>query len=61
MVRAPGKAPKVEELIVEEPGPGEVLVRIQATGVCHTDLHASLGTMGNRFLACLQLSGLRIQ
>jgi Zn-dependent alcohol dehydrogenase len=27
------------ELEVEEPGAGEVLVRLEATGVCHTDLH----------------------
>jgi S-(hydroxymethyl)mycothiol dehydrogenase len=27
------------ELSVDDPGPGEVLVRIEATGVCHTDLH----------------------
>jgi S-(hydroxymethyl)mycothiol dehydrogenase len=27
------------ELEVEEPGSGEVLVRLEATGVCHTDLH----------------------
>ena len=30
---------EVAELAVDEPGPGEVLVRIDATGVCHTDLH----------------------
>jgi Zn-dependent alcohol dehydrogenase len=29
----------LEEIRVEPPGPGEVLVRIEATGVCHTDLH----------------------
>ena len=29
----------LEEIRVEQPGPGEVLVRIEATGVCHTDLH----------------------
>jgi S-(hydroxymethyl)mycothiol dehydrogenase len=27
------------ELEVDEPGPGEVVVRLEATGVCHTDLH----------------------
>src|SRR5580765_218322 len=27
------------ELDVEQPGAGEVLVRLEATGVCHTDLH----------------------
>jgi Zn-dependent alcohol dehydrogenase len=29
----------LEEIEVGEPGPGEVLVRIEATGVCHSDLH----------------------
>jgi Zn-dependent alcohol dehydrogenase len=29
----------LEEIRVEPPGPAEVLVRIEATGVCHTDLH----------------------
>jgi S-(hydroxymethyl)mycothiol dehydrogenase len=29
----------VEEIDVDEPGPGEALVRIEATGVCHSDLH----------------------
>ena len=29
----------LEEIRVEQPGPGEVLVRIEATGVCHSDLH----------------------
>ena len=29
----------LEEIEVAAPGPGEVLVRIEATGVCHSDLH----------------------
>jgi Zn-dependent alcohol dehydrogenase len=29
----------LEEIDVGAPGPGEVLVRIDATGVCHSDLH----------------------
>jgi S-(hydroxymethyl)mycothiol dehydrogenase len=29
----------LEEIVVDGPGPGEVRVRIQATGVCHSDLH----------------------
>jgi len=29
----------LEEIEVDEPGPGEVRVRIEATGVCHSDLH----------------------
>ena len=34
--------PKIEELDLTGPGPGEVLVRMVATGVCHTD-HKSAG------------------
>lgn len=35
------KAPlSIEEVPVPQPGPGEVLVKIVASGVCHTDLHA---------------------
>jgi S-(hydroxymethyl)mycothiol dehydrogenase len=29
----------LEEITVDAPGPGEVLVRIEASGVCHSDLH----------------------
>ena len=35
----PDAAPTVEELTVEPPGPREVLVRVLACGLCHTDLH----------------------
>ena len=35
---APGEV-ALEEIAVDAPGPGEVLVRIEATGVCHSDLH----------------------
>jgi S-(hydroxymethyl)mycothiol dehydrogenase len=31
----------VQELELEPPGPGEVAVRIEASGVCHTDLHVA--------------------
>ena len=34
----PGRV-ALEEIRVEPPGSGEVLVRIEATGVCHTDTH----------------------
>lgn len=33
----------LEERPVPTPGPGEVVVRIVASGVCHTDLHAADG------------------
>jgi len=33
---------ELTELAVDEPGAGEVVVRLEATGVCHTDLHVTL-------------------
>jgi len=43
VVRAFGGPLAIEELPVPTPGPGEVLVKIMASGVCHTDLHAADG------------------
>ena len=37
------KVPHFEELELTGPGPGEVLVRMVATGVCHTDLKVAEG------------------
>src|SRR5690348_1893205 len=34
---------QIREVPVPFPGPGQVLVKIMATGVCHTDLHAADG------------------
>lgn len=39
VIASPG-AVALEEIRVDGPGPHEVLVRIEATGVCHSDLHA---------------------
>ncbi len=47
--RRAGERAELEEITVEPPGPGEVLVRIQASGVCHTDLHYKLGKIGEDF------------
>jgi Zn-dependent alcohol dehydrogenase len=38
VLSAPG-AVALEQIVVDEPQPGEVAVRIDASGVCHTDLH----------------------
>lgn len=38
VLAAPGEV-ALEEIRVDAPGPDEVRVRIEATGVCHTDLH----------------------
>lgn len=34
-----GKPMQIEEVAVAEPGPREVLVRVKAVGLCHSDLH----------------------
>jgi propanol-preferring alcohol dehydrogenase len=34
---------EVRELPIPEAGPGQVLVRMQASGLCHTDIHAANG------------------
>jgi propanol-preferring alcohol dehydrogenase len=33
----------VEKITVPKPGPGELLVRLEASGICHTDLHVLHG------------------
>jgi alcohol dehydrogenase, propanol-preferring len=38
-----GQPLRVEEMAVPEPGEGQVLLKIEASGVCHTDLHAAEG------------------
>jgi S-(hydroxymethyl)mycothiol dehydrogenase len=50
-VIARGKGAKVETtpILVPDPGPGEALVRVQACGVCHTDLHYREGGIGDDF------------
>ena len=43
VVREFGKPLVIEEVPVPRPGAGDVLVKIEACGVCHTDLHAAEG------------------
>ena len=47
--RKAGEPTELEEILIDPPGPGEVLVRIQASGVCHTDLHYKLGAINDEF------------
>ena len=39
----------IETVLVPDPGPGEALVKIQACGVCHTDLHYREGGINDEF------------
>ncbi|MGE4527703.1 MAG: zinc-dependent alcohol dehydrogenase [Rhodospirillaceae bacterium] len=43
VVHAFGEPLAIVDLPIPEPGPGQVLVKIRASGVCHTDLHAADG------------------
>ncbi len=47
--KAVGEPVTLENIIVPDPGPGEAVVRIQACGVCHTDLHYREGGISNDF------------
>src|SRR5437763_6334534 len=50
-VVAPQKAAavRIEQVVVPDPGPGEVVVRPQACGVCQTDLHYREGAINDDF------------
>ena len=43
VVRAFGEPLTIEEVPIPRPAPGEVLVKVVASGVCHTDVHAADG------------------
>ena len=49
LARAKGEPVTVETILVPDPAPGEALVRVQACGVCHTDLHYREGAINDEF------------
>jgi S-(hydroxymethyl)mycothiol dehydrogenase len=44
-----GEPVEVVTIRVPDPGPGEAVVRVQACGVCHTDLHYREGGISDEF------------
>lgn len=46
---APNQPLEIREVTVRDPGPGEVMVRLAATGLCHSDLHMMDGKGTERF------------
>jgi S-(hydroxymethyl)mycothiol dehydrogenase len=44
-----GDPVSVETIVVPDPGPGEAVVKVQACGVCHTDLHYREGGINDEF------------
>src|SRR5690349_10553 len=49
VARAKGAPVTLERVVVPDPGPGEAVVRVQACGVCHTDLHYREGGINDDF------------
>src|SRR5215813_13587409 len=49
VARAKNEPVTLETVLVPDPGPGEALVRVQACGVCHTDLHYREGGIDDDF------------
>ena len=49
IARSKGAPVELVEVIVPDPGPNDVVVRIQACGVCHTDLHYREGGINDEF------------
>jgi len=45
VLRQPAHSLVIEDLAVPEPGTGEVLLRVEACGVCRTDLHIVAGEL----------------
>ena len=49
IARAKDADVELVDIIVPDPGPGEVVVDVLTCGVCHTDLHYKLGGIGDDF------------
>ena len=49
VAKAKGAPVEVVTINVPDPGPGEAVVKIQACGVCHTDLHYREGGINDEF------------
>jgi len=43
VVRAFGQPLVIEDRPIPGPGPGQVAIRMEASGLCHTDIHAAHG------------------
>jgi S-(hydroxymethyl)glutathione dehydrogenase / alcohol dehydrogenase len=47
VLREPGQPVRTEEVVLDDPRPDEVLVRVAAAGVCRSDLHFADGDLGD--------------
>ena len=49
IARAKGATVELVDIVVPDPGPGEAVVKVEACGVCHTDLHYREGGINDDF------------
>jgi 2-desacetyl-2-hydroxyethyl bacteriochlorophyllide A dehydrogenase len=65
----PGRPLEMQELPIPEPGPDDVLVRIKAAGVCHSDAHYRAGvspvrplplTLGHEVAGVIEEKGVNV-
>ncbi|MEU7765167.1 S-(hydroxymethyl)mycothiol dehydrogenase [Nocardia sp. NPDC049190] len=49
VARTKGAPVELVDVVVPDPGPHDVVVRVQACGVCHTDLHYREGAINDEF------------
>jgi S-(hydroxymethyl)mycothiol dehydrogenase len=49
IARSKGAPVELATIVIPDPGPGDAIVRIQACGVCHTDLHYRDGGINDDF------------
>ena len=48
VIHEPGKPIETVELDLDEPGPGEVRIRYEYAGLCHSDVHIATGDLAAR-------------
>jgi S-(hydroxymethyl)mycothiol dehydrogenase len=49
IARAKGAPVELTTIVIPDPGPGEAVVKVQACGVCHTDLHYREGGINDEY------------
>ncbi|MGB7240357.1 MAG: S-(hydroxymethyl)mycothiol dehydrogenase [Rhodococcus sp. (in: high G+C Gram-positive bacteria)] len=49
VAKAKGEPVSIESIVIPDPGPFDVVVKISACGVCHTDLHYREGGINDEF------------
>ena len=49
IARSKGAPVELTDIVIPDPGPGEVVVDIETCGVCHTDFHYKEGGINDDF------------